>query len=106
MHRGVAHDAQQIIENADRYLGGSGSSTVSGAVHAAKEVLSSVESAIGATANALKTEVDEISKTGGKVVETTRAEVIKHPLLYTLAAAGAGLFLGAALVAVFGYSRR
>jgi len=98
--------ANQSVKNVDRYLGSHSSSSVSGAVNAAKEVLSSVESAIDSTTKAIKSEVDEISKAGGKLVERTRDEVVRHPLLYTLAVAGTGLLLGAAIVAVFGHSKK
>ena len=93
--------ATQGLKNVEKFLADAASSTVTGAIAAAKDVRTSVESAIDTTSSALRNEAAELSRAGGRVIHRTGKEISKHPLSYVLAAAGAGLLLGGGLVAAF-----
>jgi ElaB/YqjD/DUF883 family membrane-anchored ribosome-binding protein len=98
--------ANQSVKHVDNFLGRTSPGSVASAVNAAKDVLSSVETAIDSTTTAIKSEVNEISKAGEKMIDRTRSEVAKRPILYTLAAAGTGLLLGAAIMSIYGHPRK
>ena len=54
---------------------------------------------------AVKSEVDHISKATRNAASLVAAEVVKRPLTYTLAAAGAGALVGLGLMAVINRPR-
>lgn len=54
---------------------------------------------------ALKAEFESISEATHDAVETVRAEVVKRPLTFTLAAAGAGALVGIGILEIFRLSR-
>jgi hypothetical protein len=93
--------ATQGLKNVEKFLEDTASSTVAGAITAAKDMRTSVESAIDATSSALRAEAVELSRAGGRVIGRTGKEISKHPLSYALAAVGAGLLLGGGLMAAF-----
>ncbi len=98
--------ANQGMKNVESFLGNAAAGSLSGAVSSARDVLSSVDSALEATPKFIKEEVAMLTKEGGKLIERARAEVSRHPITYAFACAGVGMILGASLAMVYGAKRR
>lgn len=98
--------ANQGMKNVESFLGNTASGTLSGAVNSARDVLSSVDSALEAAPKFIKNEVDVLTKAGGKLLERARAEVTRHPISYALACTGLGMVLGASVAMIYGRPRK
>ena len=90
----------QTIKAAEKAVSDGATQTVASATHAAEKLRAGIADTAEATFVAIKSEVDQLSRASRDVATLVSAEVVKRPLTYTLAAAGAGALVGVGLMAM------
>lgn len=72
---------------------------------AVQQIRSGFSETADAAMDAVKSEMGQISRTSRDVASMVGAEVVKRPLTYTLAAAGAGALVGVGIMALLNRPR-
>lgn len=89
------------LKSTEKSISDGVSQAVASVAHAAEELRTGIAESAESTYGAIKTEVGHASRATRDLAALAGAEVVKRPLTFTLAAAGAGALVGVSMMAMF-----